>query len=209
LLALSQPLSFGGRTPKLIVVFDHKPAGHHQAIAEVNLMKTVAQDNEAYGQLSRLLEPLTLAMLTSVDVDGALVSRPMVPLELDADGSLWFFTDKRSAKIDQLSSVNLSFVEAARGVYLSLSGHAQIFGNHERSEPRWAMFTRPWSQEEPDSPHLALMKFVPTAGDCWDAAQNRMVRFLAVTAETSDGEAPVAGEPMTSSPATKSPRIDS
>lgn len=172
-------------------------------------MKTVAQDNEAFGQLSRLLEPLTLAMLTSVDVDGALVSRPMAPLELDADGSLWFFTDKRSAKIDQLSSVNLSFVDPARGVYLSLSGHAQMFGNHERTEPHWAIYTRPWSREEPDSPHMGLMKFVPAIGDCWDAAQNRMVRFLAVTAEMIDGESPVAGEPMTSTPATRSPRIDS
>jgi general stress protein 26 len=171
-------------------------------------MKTVAQNDDAFEQLSRMLEPLTLAMLTRTDADGALVSRPMLPLELDADGALWFFTDKRSAKIDQLRTANLSFVDAARGIYVSLSGQAQIYSDHRRTEPHWSEFTRPWSQEGPDSPHLALMKFVPKIGDCWDAAQNRMVRFLAVTAETIDGAAAVAGEPMTSTPAIPL-RIDS
>lgn len=172
-------------------------------------MKTVAQNDDAFEQLSRLLEPLTLAMLTTIDADGTLVGRPMSPLELDADGALWFFTDKRSTKIDQLRSANLSFVDAAHGIYVSLSGQAQIYSDHKRTEPHWTKFTRPWSLEGPDSPHLALMKFVPKIGDCWDSAQNRMVRFLAVTAETIDGAAAVAGEPMTSIPAIQSPPIDS
>lgn len=65
-------------------------------------------------------------MLTTLEADGALASRPMTELEMDAQGALWFFTDVQSSKVDHLRAVNLSFTDRDQGVYVSLSGHGEI-----------------------------------------------------------------------------------
>jgi len=41
-------------------------------------------------------------MLTTIVSDGALAGRTMAPLEMDANGVLWFFTDLRPSKVNHL-----------------------------------------------------------------------------------------------------------
>jgi general stress protein 26 len=65
-------------------------------------------------------------MLTTVDAEGALASRPMTVLQMDAQGALWFFVDVKSPKVDRLRAVNLSFVDGDQSAYVSLSGHGEI-----------------------------------------------------------------------------------
>lgn len=143
-------------------------------------MKIHTQQNHELSHLARLIEPMdTVAMLTSDDADGALVSRPMAPLEMDAHGALWFFTDRRSAKVEQLRALNLSFSDAERGTYVSMSGHGDLELDREHIKRLWSAFARPWFPDGPDSEHLVLLKFTPVAADYWDAVDTKMVRMFA------------------------------
>lgn len=143
-------------------------------------MKIQSQSSAELIHLAQLIQPMdTVAMLTSHDADGALVSRPMAPLEMDALGALWFFTHRRSAKIEQLKALNLCFVDAERGTYVSMSGHGDIVGDREHVKRLWSPLARPWFPHGPDSEELTLLKFTPHSAEYWDAVDTKMVRLLA------------------------------
>ena len=153
-------------------------------------MKTTAQSSAERTQLCDLIENMTVGMLTNVNADGALVSRPMSPLEMDGNGALWFFTDARSEKLEHLRVVNLSFTDAANSTYVSLSGSGQIEMDRAHIERLWTPFAKPWFPDGPDSPNLALLKLVPETAEYWDAPHSKMVRMFAMAASV------VAGKPI-------------
>ena len=74
-------------------------------------MKTEPQRNAELTQLCELIEDMSVAMLTNLDDKGAMVSRPMSPLEMDINGALWFFTDRHSTKVEHLRVLNLAFTQ--------------------------------------------------------------------------------------------------
>ena len=145
-------------------------------------MKIEPQISHELNQLSQLVEHITVAMMTTVDADGALVSRPMAPVQMDAHGALWFFTDLRSEKIEHLRVVNVSFTDADRGTYVSVSGRGEIHAERAHIEQLWTPFARPWFPDGPDSTNVALLKFVPDSAEYWDAPHSKMVRMFALAA---------------------------
>lgn len=154
-------------------------------------MKTETQHSAELALLCSLIEPVPVAMLTTFDAHGVLVSQPMVPLEMDASGALWFFTDLRSEKVEHLQVVNLAFVDGPRATYVSISGHGELHTDQARMEHLWTSLARPWFPEGLESTHLGLLKIVPHQAEYWDAPHSRMVRMFAMAASA------VAGKPMT------------
>jgi len=145
-------------------------------------MKIAAQRSDELARMARLVDGMSVAMLTHASADGYLVSCPMTPLELDADGALWFFIDRHSQHSETLRSVNLSFVDADKSIFVSISGHAEIVGNRERIAQMWTPMARPWFPEGAASESLALLKLVPHRIEYWDAPHSRVVRLLALAA---------------------------
>jgi general stress protein 26 len=154
-------------------------------------MKIDTQHSPQLIQLGKLIEDMSVTMLTTAANNGALMSRPMAPQEMDGDGAIWFFTDKNSAKTQRLETANLSFVHAARGTYVSISGHGEMHTNREHIRRLWTPFAKPWFPDGSDSPNLALLKFVPSAAEYWDAPHSKMVRMFAIAASVVSGK-PVA-----------------
>ena len=153
-------------------------------------MKTQAQASTDLATLCSLIEPIAVAMLTTFDAEGTLTSRPMAPLEMDSYGALWFYTDVRSSKVQELRNLNLSFSDTGNGSYVSLSGHGEIHMERTRIERLWTPLARPWFPDGPESPHLGLLKFIPEAAEYWDAPHNGIVRMFALAASV------VAGKPV-------------
>ena len=143
-------------------------------------MKTEIQASADLALLCKLIENLSVAMMTHLDADGALVSRPMVPLEMDRTGALWFFTELRSTKTEHLRVVNLCFADPARVTYVSLSGRGEIHADHARIKRMWTPFDKLWFPDGPDSTNLALLKFVPDVAEYWDAPHSKMVQMFAM-----------------------------
>jgi len=157
-------------------------------------MKTETQTNASLAHIAELIADIPIAMLATLEGDGALASRPMAALEMDASGALWFFTDLRSAKVEHLRVVNLSFSDIAHGTYVSLSGKGEIDTDRERIERLWTAFARPWFPDGPDSPNLGLLKFLPDSADYWDAPNSKMVRGFGVIASIVAGQPIAMGE---------------
>jgi general stress protein 26 len=56
------------------------------------------------------------------------------------------------------------------------------------------VFAKPWFPEGPDSPNLALLKFIPDAADYWDAPNSVMVRAFGAVASIVAGKPVAMGE---------------
>lgn len=145
-------------------------------------MKIHSQTTEERRKLAELIEDFDIAMLTFIDAQGALISQPMGPIELDAEGNLWFFTDSNSDKVQHLDELNLAFSGESDGTYVSLSGYGELISDQARKEELWSPFVKPWFPEGPDSPSLALLKFVPHTAEYWDAPHSKVIRLFAMAA---------------------------
>jgi general stress protein 26 len=154
-------------------------------------MKTAPQTNASLAHVAQLIDAIPIAMLTTAQANGALVSRPMAALEMDASGALWFFTDLRSSKVEHLGVVNLSFTDPDHGTYVSLSGRGEIDTDRAHIERLWTAFAKPWFPDGQDSSNLALLKFIPDAADYWDAPHSTMIRAFGMVASILAGK-PIA-----------------
>lgn len=145
-------------------------------------MKIHTQSTEELRKLGELIEDLDIAMLTFIDDSGALISQPMGPIEMDEAGNIWFFTDSTSEKAQHLEQLNLAFSGEPDGIYVSLSGSGELVTDQSRKEELWSPFVKPWFPEGPESPTLALLKFVPHTAEYWDAPHSKVVRLFAMAA---------------------------
>ena len=157
-------------------------------------MKIATQASAELTHVAKLIENIPIAMLTTLDAEGALASRPMTILEMDAQGALWFFTDVRSSKLEQLRAVNLSFTDRGQGDYVSLSGHGEIDTDRARIRGLWTVFAKPWFPDGPESENLALLKFLPDTADYWDGPSSKMVRAFGLVASVIAGKPVALGE---------------
>jgi general stress protein 26 len=153
-------------------------------------MKIDAQHTPEMVPIAERLASNAVAMLTTLDAQGLMTSRPMTALKMDHDGAVWFFVDSRSPKLRFLDSINLTFVDHDETLYVSLTGHGEVVPDRLAIEALWTMFARPWFPQGPSAPYLALLKFVPSCAEYWDAPHGAMVRTLALAASV------VAGKPV-------------
>ncbi len=157
-------------------------------------MKTHPQNTAELNRLCELIEDSKVAMMTTHDDSDMLVSRPMAPQEMDADGVLWFFTDRHSQKVGQLRNVNLAFSDEDRSSYVSVSGTGHLVDDPDRIKSLWSAYAKPWFPDGPDSPNLTLLKVVPNTAEYWDAPHNKMVRMVAFAASIISGKPVGMGE---------------
>jgi general stress protein 26 len=153
-------------------------------------MQIDPQATEALSHVASLIKSIPVAMLTTLNSDGTLDSRPMAPLAMDRTGALWFFTDLRAAKLQLLHALNLAFSDPGQGIYVSLSGLGEVSTDRVRIRQLWTVAAKPWFPAGPTSPNLALLKITPDAADYWDAPHSAMVRALGMLASV------VAGKPL-------------
>lgn len=151
-------------------------------------MKIQTQNTPDQTQLGKLIQDMSVAMLTTFDDEGLLVSKPMAPLEMDSDGAVWFFTELDSTKTLNINTANLAFSNTSNGIYVSLSGRGEIHKNSEDIHRLWTVFARPWFPDGPDSPNLVLLKFIPAVAEYWDSPHSKTVRLFSLAASIITGK---------------------
>ncbi len=151
-------------------------------------MKIQTQNTPQQVHLGKLIEDMSVAMLTTLNDAGLLDSRPMSPLEMDSEGAIWFFTELNTSKTANLSTANLAFSDTSNGTYVSLSGRGEIHKNSEDIHRLWTVFAKPWFPDGPDSPNLALLKFIPNAAEYWDAPHSKTIRLFSIAASIVTGK---------------------
>ncbi|HZJ52662.1 MAG TPA: pyridoxamine 5'-phosphate oxidase family protein [Myxococcaceae bacterium] len=148
-------------------------------------------------QVGDLIRGIRVAMLTTVDGDGELHSRPMATQDVDFDGTLWFFTaadSEKAAELEREARVNVSYADVDRSRYVSLSGSARLVRDRERIRELWKPFLKAWFPKGLDDPELALLEVAVTAGEYWDAPASRLVRLAGLVKGALTGTGMPGGE---------------
>lgn len=144
-------------------------------------------------ELSARIRSVRIAMLTTIDPAGHLVSHPMTNQDVDSDGYLWFFTSDESdlwRNIGAQDHVNVSFANPDDSIYVSVSGHAEQVRDRDRMRQLWNPLVGAWFPDGVDDPHLALIRVHAHTAEYWDAHGGRMVQLLRMAKAAVTGHPP-------------------
>ncbi|WP_420149492.1 pyridoxamine 5'-phosphate oxidase family protein [Spirosoma sp.] len=160
-------------------------------------METKTPINKQLEKVLDIIEDVRIAMMTTVDGQGNLVSRPMAALQVDENGTVWFFTKRSSPKVDQIDSenrVNLSFASVSDADYVSVSGRAQELDDRAKVNELWNPQAKAWFPEGKDDPELVLLKVHIDMAEYWSASDSKMIRFFQQATAAITGNPPKMGE---------------
>ena len=147
--------------------------------------------------LGELIHGIKVAMMTTVEQDGTLRSRPMWTHDRDFDGELWFFTREHSPKVDAVgrdSHVSLSYSDPTRDRYVSVSGVARLVLDKEKARELWNPTLKAWFPQGLDDPELALLCVKVNKAEFWDTPNSRMVQLVGFVKGVLTGEPYRPGE---------------
>lgn len=147
--------------------------------------------HEGVEKLNELIKGIKIAMLTTVDADGSLRSRPLYTQEAEPGGDLWFFIDADSAKVDEIAKdarVNVSYAAPDDQRYVSLSGTAQVLHDRARMKELWSPVAKGWYPEGPEDPRLALLRVTVEKAEYWDTPSGKMVQLAGFLKAVVTGE---------------------
>lgn len=126
------------------------------------------------------MKDIKFCMLTSLDSDGALHSRPMTLQQVAFDGTLWFFAGLStgvSGEIAERPQVNVSFSDPGDHQFVSASGKARLVQDAAKKETLWNPTYKMWFPGGVADPELVLVAVDIENAEYWDSS-NGMVTVL-------------------------------
>lgn len=127
-------------------------------------------NQEAIKKLRELINDIDIAMLTTVDEDGTLRSRPMGTQKAEFDGDLWFLTRVDTPKVDEIqrqSRVNVSYAKPDKNRFVSVSGTAVLINDKAKIDEFWDPIYKVFFPEGKDDPRLRLLKVNVEKAEYW------------------------------------------
>lgn len=127
---------------------------------------------EKIQKVGELIKGIKFAMLTTINSEGHLHTRPMMTLENEFDGILWFFAGKSSPLAEDLrthTEVNLAYTQTHGLTYVSVAGKATLVDDKVRARKLWKPTCKTWFTEGVDDPNLMLVKVEAHSAQYWDS----------------------------------------
>jgi general stress protein 26 len=155
-------------------------------------------DKDEIEKLGSLIAKARIGIITTVNADGHLVSRPMAVKEREFDGDLWFFTEDPSHKTEEVRAnpqVNVA-LESGRG-WVSLSGEATVVKDAAKIDELWDTGAEAWFSEGRDDPKVALLKVTAHSAEYWATDDPKPLVLLKYAKAAVSGGQPDVGEART------------
>jgi len=130
--------------------------------------------------LRQVIRESEVGMLTTIDEEGRLVSRPMLPLLFDNDQAVYFLTHASSAKVRQISNqprVALTFT-APQSRYLSVTGRAAVIDDAGLIARLWNPTYRAWFPDGADDAEATAIQITIEQANYWEAPTSRVARLI-------------------------------
>lgn len=153
-------------------------------------------DNTA--KLWTLIKDIKYGMFTAHHGNGHLHSRPMTTLNRDENGGvLWFFMSRSgepALDIESVPEVNVSYSDAGRDAYVSVSGTARIVNDPARKNVLWSPLMQAWFPGGVGDPDLALIAVTINHAEYWDVRTNKATKIYEMAEAAMTGTRPNIGE---------------
>lgn len=143
---------------------------------------------------THLLERLAdvrVAMLTTSEADGRLVTRPMGLQEAEQDGTLWFVTRASSDVADEAAQRPVNVAVQEKSFWASVSGHGQVVRDDERKRTYWSAVNESFFGEgsTPEDPQIVLVRVDAESAQYWESAGAVATAVEVVKAKVTGGTA--------------------
>ena len=150
-------------------------------------------ENEAdFQKLREMIKDIDFCMLTTVDENNDLHSRPMsLNSEVDQAGNLWFFTYGNSHKVSELRRTpkcNASFAAPDDHRYVSISGTAELVRDKAKIKELWKPELKAWFPKGADEPDIALLRVVVEKAEYWDSPGGTVAHVISFVSALIKGE---------------------
>jgi len=140
-------------------------------------MEKNLENKAALDKLKSLAEEIKICMLATSDTSNNLYGRPMTTMEIEDNGTIWFFTADNTQTAQQAakqSEVCLNYAHPGRNAYLTVQGKAELVNDKEKMKQLWTPMLKIWFPDGVDDPSIALLKVTPTQAHYWDSDASRV-----------------------------------
>jgi general stress protein 26 len=155
-------------------------------------MEKNLQNEQALEKFTKLVKDVEICMfITNNRDDAATHTRPMATVDVERDGTLWFYTDIRSIKVDEVATdqdVHLVYSHPGKDSYLDVWGTASVVTDRQVIKEKWTPMVKAYFSNGVDDPNLALLKVTPQDCYYWDNETGKMVYFLKAAASVVTGK---------------------
>ncbi|ABE37715.1 pyridoxamine 5'-phosphate oxidase-related, FMN-binding [Rhodopseudomonas palustris BisB5] len=141
-----------------------------------------------------LMKKITFAMLATRDGE-KLRSRPMAAYIRPEEGAIYFLTDVRRHKDDEIAQdhhVNLGFADSSAQKYVSVSGYGTISNDRAKIKELFGTAAKAW-WDSPDDPNIRILKVTPEEAEYWDSP-GTLVSYVKMAVAAATGSRPDLGE---------------
>jgi general stress protein 26 len=142
-----------------------------------------------------IIEKVGVGMLTT-RFGGGMRARPLEPRPDREEGVIYFVTDVRGAKDDEIEAtpdVCFIMIDHKAKAYLSITGRAQIIDDHACAKAIWKKTDDMW-WKGPDDPNVRVLRLVPEKAELWDGPANSAIAAFEFAKARIMGEKPNLGE---------------
>lgn len=153
-------------------------------------MEKNLQSEEALKKFQKLVNDIRVCMFITNNKDNNH-TRPMATIDAEENGTLWFYTDIRSIKVEEVAadgSVHLTYAHPGKESYLDVWGKAEVVTDRNIIKEKWSPIVKAWFPNGADDPNLAMLKVQPRDLYYWDAETGKMVQFLKMAAAVVTGK---------------------
>ncbi|RAS07128.1 pyridoxamine 5'-phosphate oxidase family protein [Ensifer adhaerens] len=154
-------------------------------------MTYIEDDN---GEVWDLAKKIGFCMLTT-QAGADLKARPMSAYIERAENALYFLTDVKSHKDDEIArhpNVCLAFADTKMQKYVSISGVAEVQNDREKIRNLWSTPAKAW-WDSPNDPSIRILKVTPSSAEYWDSP-GTVISYIKMAAAAVTSAKPDMGE---------------
>jgi general stress protein 26 len=147
-------------------------------------------DADGVAKLVELTKDIKITMFTTIDAEGHFVSRPMAQQLTEPDGDLWFFAERDSRVVEEITAnPHVGITLSSNDTWISIDGDAQVVDDSAKAKELWNPFVEAWLPQGPEDPTVVLIKVDAHTAEYWDSPGGRVASLISLV------KAKVTGEP--------------
>jgi general stress protein 26 len=142
-----------------------------------------------------IMEDISVCLVTT-HAGGRMRSRPMHAIPDRDENVIYFITDTRGAKDDEIAAapdVCLAFADIGDNTYLSITGSAEMVRDPDKAEELWSAEAQAWWPRGPRDPAVRVLRVIPEQAEYWDTRGNSITVALKLVAARVTGKQPDIG----------------
>lgn len=155
---------------------------------------------ESQNILWEKIKDSKIAMMTSISRDTELHSRPMMTVQDEFTGRLYFFSRLNSEKIDEINhnaNILLTYTQPKKMTFVSVYGQASISRNPSKIREHWVPEMEAFFDKGMNDPDLCLIEVEVSEAEYWDSDKSQMTRIYEMVKATMWGKRPDLGTHQT------------